>query len=653
MPVSQEIIARANRGASILYPTRPVVEDLVIEEPAPAETPTEPTIHFPTPIPPKPDLRIRPNESPAAAQQRVHREVAARRKAHPESSRPTKTAPSLPTPTQEDEAMKQAFSVSNVLRRPLSQRTSGETRPASSQADITTEPTEPEQPRPFDYWSEDSLRTSRERLASFGTHDTAVALAFSSSFNAAGFLISSPEQARSQLLEELLRVDPTAQETLDFVAQRGNPKSVVDPKSIDVEMHAADILYEIDDSTQNEILEELKQTNPDAFKRIERCMFSFKDIKDFTPGSIGTLLKEAKKQGLSNTDIGRALRTTTPMVLNAVLRAMPEKDQKEVIRMLEDMGPQRLDNIATAQKKIERIARNLKQDGTLKLQSETEKQETAQVSKPFDFLKDHDPSGVARVIEKEGPQTLAAILANASPNIAANVLSQLSEKTRIEVTARMKQTQAIAPDVLGTLTALVREKTKVVAPVAQTSPGDHAQPTIPQQSSQTRQQPNRRGWWSRFIPSRRHIPPSPEVPSEPKNLPPAPQAQKPPPPVPTEPQILVPEAPWPPQGSPGIPPPRPAQVEEVSTPKVAVTETPVSREPSIPAGEETLEQILSTLRTSWVKQGVLDPPYEIIVSDAIFMRATEIKTYNPTLTYDEAREKALQELEELTNREQP
>ena len=91
----------------------------------------------------------------------------------------------------------------------------------------------------------------------------------------------------------------------------------------------------------------------------------------------------------------------------------------------------------------------------------------------------------------------------------------------------------------------------------------------------------------------------------------------------------------------------------MSTPKVAVTETPVSREPSIPAGEETLEQILSTLRTSWVKQGVLDPPYEIIVSDAIFMRATEIKTYNPTLTYDEAREKALQELEELTNREQP
>ena len=36
MPVSQEIIARANRGASTLYPTRPVVEDLIIvEEPAP------------------------------------------------------------------------------------------------------------------------------------------------------------------------------------------------------------------------------------------------------------------------------------------------------------------------------------------------------------------------------------------------------------------------------------------------------------------------------------------------------------------------------------------------------------------------------------------------------------------------------------------
>src|SRR3989344_8307793 len=114
MPVSQEIIARANRGASILYPTRPVVEDLVIEEPAPAETPTEPTIHFPTPIPPKPDLRIRPNESPAAAQRRVHREVAARREVHPEPNRPTKTALNLPTPTQEDEAIQKVFSASNV-----------------------------------------------------------------------------------------------------------------------------------------------------------------------------------------------------------------------------------------------------------------------------------------------------------------------------------------------------------------------------------------------------------------------------------------------------------------------------------------------------------------------------------------------------------
>ncbi len=80
----------------------------------------------------------------------------------------------------------------------------------------------------------------------------------------------------------------------------------------------------------------------------------------------------------------------------------------------------------------------------------------------FEALKNIRPQQLAKIIQKEHPQTIALILAHLDPPKAAECLSELPENLRVEVVKRLASLSDISPEVLRRLSVVLEEKLQSV-----------------------------------------------------------------------------------------------------------------------------------------------------------------------------------------------
>ncbi len=80
----------------------------------------------------------------------------------------------------------------------------------------------------------------------------------------------------------------------------------------------------------------------------------------------------------------------------------------------------------------------------------------------FDALKNIRPQQLAKIIQKEHPQTIALILAHLEPPRAAECLAELPDKLRVEVVKRLASLSDISPEVLRRLSVVLEEKLQSV-----------------------------------------------------------------------------------------------------------------------------------------------------------------------------------------------
>ncbi len=81
----------------------------------------------------------------------------------------------------------------------------------------------------------------------------------------------------------------------------------------------------------------------------------------------------------------------------------------------------------------------------------------------FEALKNIRPQQLAKIIQKEHPQTIALILAHLDPPKAAECLAELPEDLRVEVVKRLASLSDISPEVLRRLSVVLEEKLQSVS----------------------------------------------------------------------------------------------------------------------------------------------------------------------------------------------
>jgi len=83
-------------------------------------------------------------------------------------------------------------------------------------------------------------------------------------------------------------------------------------------------------------------------------------------------------------------------------------------------------------------------------------------SSNIDNLRRADAQQLAKVVQREHPQTLALILCNLDTTKAARVLSELPEKLRAQVARRMAALDQVSPEVTNRLAKIIGSKLRVV-----------------------------------------------------------------------------------------------------------------------------------------------------------------------------------------------
>ncbi|MDI6752254.1 MAG: flagellar motor switch protein FliG [bacterium] len=78
--------------------------------------------------------------------------------------------------------------------------------------------------------------------------------------------------------------------------------------------------------------------------------------------------------------------------------------------------------------------------------------------RPFDFMKKADTFYLANFLGKEHPQTIAVILSYLDPQKASNVLLNIPEDKRAEVTKRLAGMKNVSPEFVNSIEGSLREK---------------------------------------------------------------------------------------------------------------------------------------------------------------------------------------------------
>ena len=90
----------------------------------------------------------------------------------------------------------------------------------------------------------------------------------------------------------------------------------------------------------------------------------------------------------------------------------------------------------------------------------------------FEAIERLNPLQLSQFVQNEHPQTIALILAHLTPGRSAELLGTLPKEMQAEVTVRMASLDAISPDVIRGISAVMEEKLKPAAAFVQSQSYD-------------------------------------------------------------------------------------------------------------------------------------------------------------------------------------
>jgi flagellar motor switch protein FliG len=194
----------------------------------------------------------------------------------------------------------------------------------------------------------------------------AIVIAHLDSDQGADVLKLLPERVRGDVLLRIARLDgipPNALNELnDVMEKQFTGGQATRSSAIGGIKCAANILNEMDTSTEQSVMTSINAADVDLGNQIRELMFVFDDLGALDDKSIQSLLRE-----VPNDRLGVALRGGDPKVREKILKNMSQRASQILLEDMEARGPVRLADVEVAQREILGIARRLSDEGTIML----------------------------------------------------------------------------------------------------------------------------------------------------------------------------------------------------------------------------------------------------------------------------------------------
>ena len=192
----------------------------------------------------------------------------------------------------------------------------------------------------------------------------AIVLSYLDSDQSAEILTLLPQRTRSDIIMRIATLDgiqPAALTELDLILDKqfsGN--NSVQSSAVGGKKTAANILNFMDTSIENEVLDEVKETDAELGQNLEDLMFVFENIGEIDDRGMQALLREVSSETLV-----LALKATDDKVKEKVFKNMSKRAGEMLRDDLEARGPVKLADVEGAQKEILAIARRMMEAGEI------------------------------------------------------------------------------------------------------------------------------------------------------------------------------------------------------------------------------------------------------------------------------------------------
>ena len=192
----------------------------------------------------------------------------------------------------------------------------------------------------------------------------AIVVSYLDSDHGAEVLAYLPERVRSDVIMRIASLEsihPSALQELDQILERqfsgnGTSKTSV----VGGLKRAADILNMMDTSTENAILESIREADESLGGRIQELMFTFENLLDLDDRSIQRILRE-----ITSDQLVVALKGATQEIRALIFKNMSKRAAESLQEDLEMRGPTKLSEVEAAQKEILTVVRRLTEEGEI------------------------------------------------------------------------------------------------------------------------------------------------------------------------------------------------------------------------------------------------------------------------------------------------
>ncbi len=192
----------------------------------------------------------------------------------------------------------------------------------------------------------------------------ALILSYAKSDQASMIISELPEDVRIDVVERIANLDRASPEVInvveDTLKQKFGTLVSVDLMELGGVPYVAEIMNNVDRSTEKQIFDELGMKDPELADNIRKLMFVFEDIIYLDDISIQRFLRE-----IDTKDLAVALKAGNPEVSRVIFQNMSKRAQETVASDIEYLQNVRLRDVEEAQQRIVDTIRRLEEEGEL------------------------------------------------------------------------------------------------------------------------------------------------------------------------------------------------------------------------------------------------------------------------------------------------
>lgn len=190
--------------------------------------------------------------------------------------------------------------------------------------------------------------------------------------HAAKLLAKLPEAFATEVVMRLLRMEAVQKDVLDDVERTLRSEfmsNLARTARRDPHEQMADILNNLDRSTEARFLGALERRDQEAAERIRSLMFTFEDLARIPVQGIQVLLR-----GVQKNRIALALKGASPEMKDLFFRNLSERAGKMLREEIEGLGPVKLRDVDDSRAELVRTAKELAQQGRIEIKAASEEE---------------------------------------------------------------------------------------------------------------------------------------------------------------------------------------------------------------------------------------------------------------------------------------